>query len=160
MSQVSVKILQQDYVLSCPDGQEAALLEAVEYKMQDFLEDYTDSKYYLKEKGVKFVTSSKNRNKRYTQINGEIALSQKANQQFNWHGDFVFEQSESEFDEFIFDVNDVEEKYYLSDKVRDYVLSSGTKTFKTSIKTDLDVGIQSREHLCHTALLTFKIYFS
>ena len=29
MSQVSVKILQQDYVLSCPDGQEAALLEAV-----------------------------------------------------------------------------------------------------------------------------------
>ena len=29
MSQVSVKILQQDYVLSCPDGQENALLEAV-----------------------------------------------------------------------------------------------------------------------------------
>ncbi|GAA5100565.1 hypothetical protein GCM10023210_39210 [Chryseobacterium ginsengisoli] len=112
----------------------------LEYKMQDFLEDFTDSKYYLKEKGVKFVTSSKNRNKRYTQINGEIALCQKANQQFNWHGDFVFEQGESEFDEFIFDVNDVEEKYYLSDKVRDYVLSSGTKTFKTSIKTDLEVA--------------------
>ena len=33
----------------------------LEHKMQDFLEDYTDSKYYLKEKGVKFVTSSKNR---------------------------------------------------------------------------------------------------
>lgn len=29
MSQVSVKILQQDYVLSCPDGQEEALREAV-----------------------------------------------------------------------------------------------------------------------------------
>ncbi len=28
--------------------------------MQDFLEDYTDSKYYLKEKGIKFVTSTKN----------------------------------------------------------------------------------------------------
>lgn len=112
----------------------------LEYKMQDFLEDFTDSKYYLKEKGVKFVTSSKNRNKRYTQINGEIALCQKANQQFNWHGDFVFEKGESEFDEFIFDVNNVEEKYYLSDKVRDYVLSSGTKTFKTSTKTDLDVA--------------------
>jgi DNA (cytosine-5)-methyltransferase 1 len=65
---------------------------ALEHKMQDFLEDFTDSKYYLKEKGVKFVTSSKNRNKRYTQINGEVALCQKANQQFNWHGDFVFEQ--------------------------------------------------------------------
>jgi len=33
----------------------------LETKMQDFLEDYIDSKYYLKEKGVKFVTSSKNR---------------------------------------------------------------------------------------------------
>jgi len=114
---------------------------ALEHKMQDFLEDFTDSKYYLKEKGVKFVTSSKNRNKRYTQINGEVALCQKANQQFNWHGDFVFEQgNESEFNDFIFDVNDVEEKYYLSDKVRDYVLSSGTKTFKTSTKTDLEVA--------------------
>lgn len=112
----------------------------LEYKMQDFLEDYIESKYYLKEKGVKFVTSAKNRQKRYTQINGEIALCQKANQQFNWHGDFVFEYGESEFDEFIFNVNDVEEKYYLSDKVRDYVLSSGTKTFKTSTKTDLEVA--------------------
>jgi len=37
--------------------------------MQDFLEDYIDSKYYLKEKGVKFVTSTKNNKKRYTQIN-------------------------------------------------------------------------------------------
>ena len=114
---------------------------ALEHKMQDFLEDYTESKYYLKEKGVKFVTSSKNRNKRYTQINGDIALCQKANQQFNWHGDFVFEeQTKNDFSEFIFDVNEVEEKYYLSDKVRDYVLSSGTKTFKTSIKTDLEVA--------------------
>lgn len=113
----------------------------LEHKMQDFLEDYTDSKYYLKEKGIKFVTSSKNRNKRYTQINGDIALCQKANQQFNWHGDFVFEeQNSNDFNEFIFDVNEVEEKYYLSDKVRDYVLSSGTKTFKTSIKTDLEVA--------------------
>ncbi len=113
----------------------------LEYRMQDFLEDYTDSKYYLKEKGVKFVTSSKNRNKRYTQINGDIALCQKANQQFNWHGDFVFEnKQEQEFDEFIFNVDEVEEKYYLSDKVRDYVLSEGTKSFKTNIKTDLEVA--------------------
>lgn len=113
----------------------------LEYKMQDFLEDYTDSKYYLREKGVKFVTSSKNRKKRYTQINGDIALCQKANQQFNWHGDFVFEnKSDQEFDEFVFDVNQVEEKYYLSEKVKDYVLSSGTKNFKTTIKTDLEVA--------------------
>lgn len=51
-------------------------------------------------------------------------LCQKANQQFNWHGDFVFEKSIiNGFDEFIFDVSKVEEKYYLSEKVRDYVLA-------------------------------------
>ena len=114
----------------------------LEHTMQDFLEDYTDSKYYLKEKGIKFVTSTKNRLKRYTQINGDIALCQKANQEFNWHGDFRFEpvEDETEFDEFIFDVNNVEEKYYLSDKVRDYVLAGGTKNFRTSTKTDLEVA--------------------
>ena len=112
----------------------------LEYKMQDFLEDFTDSKYYLKEKGVKFVTSTKNRKKRYTQINGSIALCQKANQQFNWHGDFIFERGNSEFDDFVFDVNEVEEKYYLSDKVTKYVLSNGTKNFKTRSVTDLEVA--------------------
>lgn len=113
----------------------------LEYKMQDFLEDYIESKYYLKEKGVKFVTSSKNRKKRYTQINGDIALCQKANQQFNWHGDFVFEnEDKQEFDEFIFDVNQVEEKYYLSKKLKDYVLTNGTKNYRTTIKTDLEIA--------------------
>jgi DNA (cytosine-5)-methyltransferase 1 len=110
--------------------------------MQDFLEDYTESKYYLRAKGVKFVTSSKNKLKRYTQINGKIALCQKANQQFNWHGDFVFSpvKSAADADEFVFDVRKVEERYYLSDKVRKYVLASGTKTFRTSTKTDLPVA--------------------
>lgn len=113
----------------------------LEHTMQDFLEDYIDSKYYLKEKGIKFVTSTKNRKKSYTQINGDIMLCQKANQQFNWHGDFVFEQVEEKyFDDFVFDVNTVEEKYYLSDKVKDYVLAGGTKNFKTSTKTDLDIA--------------------
>ena len=112
------------------------------YKMQDFLEDFTDSKYYLKDKGVKFVTSTWNRKKKYTQINGDIALCQKANQQFNWHGDFIFEDTDNEkkFDTFIFNVNDVEEKYYLSKKVEKYVLAGGTKSFKTSKDTDLKVA--------------------
>jgi len=113
----------------------------LQHTMQDFLEDYIDSKYYLKEKGVKFVTSSKNRKKRYTQINGHIALCQKANQQFNWHGDFIYEQkSQQEFNEFVFDIKEVEEKYYLSEKVKTYVLAGGTKNFKTSTKTDLEVA--------------------
>jgi DNA (cytosine-5)-methyltransferase 1 len=112
----------------------------LEYSMQDFLEDFTDSRYYLGEKGVKFVTSSKNRLKRYTQINGDVMLCQKANQQFNWHGDFVFEHGAGQFDEFVFDVRNVEEKYYLSKNVRDYVLAGGTKTFRTSTETDLPVA--------------------
>ena len=118
----------------------------LEYRMYDFLEDYVDTKYFLREKGIKFVTSHKNRVKCYTQVNGDIALCQKCNQQFNWHGDFVFhpvskdEAFEEDFDEFIFDVKDVEEKYYLSEKVAKYVLAGGTKNFKTSTKTDLDVA--------------------
>lgn len=118
----------------------------LEYKMYDFLEDYIDTKYFLKEKGIKFVTSHKNREKSYTQINGDVALCQKRNQEFNWHGDFIYHPdskltpSDEKFDEFIFNVKDVEEKYYLSDKVAKYVLAGGTKNFKTSTKTDLDVA--------------------
>lgn len=118
----------------------------LEYRMYDFLEDFVDTKYFLKEKGIKFVTSSKNREKCYTQINGDVALCQKRNQQFNWHGDFVYHPValnapyEEGFDEFIFDVKDVEEKYYLSEKVAKYVLAGGTKNFRTSTKTDLDVA--------------------
>uniref|UniRef100_UPI003F4BB3A6 DNA cytosine methyltransferase n=1 Tax=Brachyspira catarrhinii TaxID=2528966 RepID=UPI003F4BB3A6 len=114
----------------------------LEYEMYDFLEDYILSKFFLKEKGIKFVTSTKNRIKCYTQINGNVQLCQKRNQQFNWHGDFVFHPaySEKDFDEFIFEVKDVEEKYYLSEKVAKYVLAPGTKNFKTSIKTDLPVA--------------------
>lgn len=97
--------------------------------MQDLLEDSIDSKYYLKEKGIKFVTSKKNLDKRYTQINGKVALCQKANQQFNWHGDFVFEPS-----------GKVDEKYFLSEKVTKYVLSTGTKNFYSKPATDLPVA--------------------
>lgn len=118
----------------------------LEYRMYDFLEDYIDTKYFLKEKGIKFVTSHKNRERSYTQVNGDIQLCQKRNQQFNWHGDFVYhpvakdEDFEPGFDEFVFDVNEVEEKYYLSDKTAKYVLTAGTKGFRTSTETDLDVA--------------------
>lgn len=118
----------------------------LEYIMYDFLEDYIDSKYFLREKGIKFVTSHKNREKCYTQINGDIQLCQKRNQQFNWHGDFVYHPvaegalPEEGFDDFIFDIKEVEEKYYLSEKVAKYVLAGGTKNFKTSTKTDLPVA--------------------
>lgn len=114
----------------------------LEYEMYDFLEDTISSKYFLREKGVKFVTSTKNRRKFYTQINGEVQLCQKRNQEFNWHGDFVFHPAsgEEDFDEFIFEVKGVEEKYYLSEKVARYVLSPGTKSFRTNTQTDLPVA--------------------
>ncbi len=113
----------------------------LEFTMQDFLEDFVDSKYYLKEKGVKFVTSKKNQEKSYTQINGNIALCQKANQQFNWHGDFILDKNNKlDFDEHIFKINKVNKKYYLSEKVSKYVLSEGTKGFKTKVDTDLKVA--------------------
>lgn len=131
----------------------------LEYKMYDFLEDYVYTKYFLREKGIKFVTSHKNREKSYTQINGDIALCQKRNQQFNWHGDFIYhpvainEKFEEDFDEFIFDVRDVEEKYYLSEKVAKYVLAGGTKNFRTSTKTDLDIArpLLNTMHKMHRA---------
>lgn len=141
---------------------------SLEYRMYDFLEDYVDTKYFLREKGIKFVTSHKNREKFYTQINGDIQLCQKRNQQFNWHGDFVYhpvaenEPSDEAFDEFVFNVKEVEEKYYLSEKVAKYVLTPGTKNFRTSIETDLDVArplLQSM-HKMHRAgvdnYVTFK----
>ena len=104
----------------------------LEKTMQDFLEDEIDSSFYMTEKGVKFVTKISNQRKHYTQVNGKIALCQKANQQTNWHGDFIFESIERDlkYDEFIFDVKQVEDKYFLSDTVKKYVLSSGTKSYK------------------------------
>lgn len=91
--------------------------------MHDLLEDNPDSKYFLPEKGIKFVLDEKNLKKCYTQINGNVALCQKRNQQFNWHGDFV----------------DME-KYYLSERVKQYVLATGTKNFYTKAETDLDIA--------------------
>lgn len=90
----------------------------LESKVHDFLEKSFDTKYFLKQKGANFVTRSVNKLKSYTQINGDILLCQKRNQQFNWHGDFVFypcEKSEEEFnieDLTLFNIKDLEEIYY------------------------------------------------
>lgn len=84
----------------------------------DFLDKTFDKKYLLKHKGVFFVTRSVNRQKSYTQVNGDIVLCQKRNQQFNWHGDFVYhpklksDNSTPESDENLFFVPNYEESYY------------------------------------------------
>lgn len=54
---------------------------------KDFLDYNVPAKYYLGQKGFKFVTSSPTR----AQVGRTIQKCQKANQQFNWNGDFIFE---------------------------------------------------------------------
>ena len=45
----------------------------------------------------------------------------------------VFEEGEDEFDNFIFDVNDVEEKYYLSKKSKNMFLQTALKILKQTL---------------------------
>ena len=85
--------------------------------MYDFLEDYTDSPYYDERSGKKIITVDRRRIRGLA--NGRLRPY---------------------FDEFVFDVNEVDDKFYLSESVAKYVLAGGTKSFKTSTKTDLDIA--------------------
>lgn len=121
----------------------------LELKMKDFLIDNAPGGYFLPAKGVAFVTMEKNLMKRFTQIDGTVQLCQKKNQQFNWHGDFVFQSEEEAKKNNIPDL----EKYFLSEKVRKYVLATGTKNFYSKPKTDLDVArpLLTTMHKMHRA---------
>lgn len=59
-------------------------------KVSDYYEKEVDAKYYLGQKGFEFVTNPSYKNR--AQVNSDIMMCQKANQQFNWNGDFVFEK--------------------------------------------------------------------
>lgn len=121
----------------------------LEKKMKDFLVDNAPGGYFLPKKGVEFVTMEKNLAKKFTQIDGEVQLCQKKNQQFNWHGDFVFQ---SEEDARAYDIPELE-KYFLSEKVRKYVLSSGTKNFYSKPAVDLEIArpLLTTMHKMHRA---------
>lgn len=87
------------------------------YRMYDFMEDYLESPYYYDKEKVKILSADKD------------------------HARKIIKGIEKEnFDDFIFPTNSVDGKYYLSEKVAKYVLAGGTKSFKTSTKTDLDVA--------------------
>lgn len=96
--------------------------------VHDLLDDIVDEKYFLKEKGFKFITQSINHKKSYTQINGNIMLCQKRNQQFNWHGDFVFHPYDStisqshDFKGLLHSIRDGEESYYRDISSKGYAL--------------------------------------
>lgn len=119
--------------------------------MKDFLEDYVDEKYYLPPKGIEFVTNEKNLKKKYTQINGEIALCQKANQQFNWHGDFVEELSNEEAKR----LSRIDKKYFLSEKVKRYVFDKrffmNNKDSEQLVDLDIARPLTATMHKMHRA---------
>ena len=110
--------------------------------MHDLLEENTDKKYLLPPKGVKFVTNPENIKKRYTNVDQKIQSTQKANQQFNWHGDFIEVDHETYMD-----------RYTLSKDVRDFVMEKGSGSFQASPDKDLDVArtILSTSHKMHRA---------
>lgn len=101
--------------------------------LYDYLEQNIDKKYILKQKGAHFITRSINYQKSYTQVNGDIALCQKRNQQFNWHGDFIFhpklksDPSTPETDETLFRVSEYEEEYYSQKNPEKYALDVSEK---------------------------------
>ena len=87
------------------------------YKMYDFLEDYSECVFFSKSDGVKYLANDEEHRKKLAS------------------GTDV-----ERFNDFIFEVKEVDDKFYLSEKVAKYVLAGGTKTFKTSTKTDLDIA--------------------
>lgn len=117
--------------------------------MKDFLIDNAPGGYFLPKKGVEFVTKEKNLEKRFTQIDGDIQLCQKKNQQYNWHGDFIFQSEEDAKNNNIKNL----EKYFLSEKVKKYVLSTGTKNFYCRPKVDLEIArpLLTTMHKMHRA---------
>ena len=96
--------------------------------LYDYLQSSFDKKYFLKRKGVNFITRTINRQKSYTQVNGNIMLCQKRNQQFNWHGDFVFHPKLKEdsltpdSDENLYCVSDFEENYFNISNIERYAI--------------------------------------
>lgn len=86
------------------------------YRMYDFMEDY---------KSPQFINN-----------NGTVKHLSSKPKLF-----FQFDRNEPEcFNDFVFKIREIDDKYYLSEKVAKYVLAGGTKTFKTSTKTDLDIA--------------------
>lgn len=96
----------------------------------DCLDRHIPSHLFLKQKGANFVTRSINHTKSYTLVNGNVTLCQKRNQQFNWHGDFVFHPLSNEeiidlpnlTDPTIHPVSSFEECYYIEPNISKYVL--------------------------------------
>jgi DNA (cytosine-5)-methyltransferase 1 len=77
---------------------------ALELRLKDMLQDNPEYKHFLSDKGSKYVSNPMRLKKKFTQINGDIALTVMAQCMQSCVGDFI----------------DVDDKYYLSDKMLDY----------------------------------------
>ena len=110
----------------------------------DFLQETFDKKYLLKQKGVNFITRSINHQKSYTQINGDVLLCQKRNQQFNWHGDFIFhpltkcDDRRMPVDDTLFKVSNFEEMYYVKSHPEKYAITDDGNGHYTIHKDSLN----------------------
>lgn len=110
----------------------------LEKSISDLLQNQVDKKYFLKERGVNFVTRSKNIQKSYTQVNGNVMLCQKRNQQFNWHGDFVFhplscdDTNTPATDDTLYCIADYEESFYAKQFPERYAIDWGTTNCVTT----------------------------
>jgi len=107
----------------------------LEVNMAHFLQEIVEDKYLLSKHQQSFVRNPVRIKKKYTQINNEVALCQRACQQYNLNGDFV------------------DEKYYLSDKLVQYVMSEGTKSFKVkpTINNEVAKALLASMHKMHRA---------
>ena len=72
-----------------------------------------------------FYENIENIKKRYTNVDQKIQSTQKANQQFNWHGDFIEVDHETYMD-----------RYTLSKDVRDFVMEKGSGSFQANPDKD------------------------
>ncbi len=61
----------------------------LEKRLKDVLEDEVDEKYFLSEKALSFVLNPMRLKKKYTAIDGDVALCLTAKGQQNWTGTFV-----------------------------------------------------------------------
>ena len=111
----------------------------LEKTLFDFLELTVNDKYYISDKGKRFVLNNQRLKKRYTQYNGKVALCQTVCQQYNLNGDFVS-------DEYI-------KKYVLWPKTQKFVLSNGTKNFrvKPTINREIAHTLTATMHKMHRA---------
>lgn len=72
-----------EYSYTFPHKQELHL------KLKDMLEDKVDEKYYLSEKALRYVTKQERMDKKFTEINGDIAIPVTAKGQQNCQSSFV-----------------------------------------------------------------------